>query len=266
MGINPRCHFGLLIAAWLVSSSTLYAWSEQGHRIVALAAQENLSENSKRRMSYILGKDATLVDVATWADEVVDERPETEAWHSITIPRGAKGIDLGRDCPLGDCITVKIRDCIGIVRLAIRPRSEIVDAFKMLVSLAADMHQPLLNGYPPADGKEDRIVVVEGTEMPLFDAWDGGLLGRLGSEEEILERVRKRIADADRDAWTKGTYRGWTWETHRLAADRVYPAIADRDGKIVLEGRTLDEASDVVVDQLAKSAVRLAHILEVVWP
>lgn len=264
--MRPRCKLGLVIAAWVVPTCALYGWSEQGHRIVALAAQENLSENSKRRMAYLLGKDVGLVEVATWADGIVEERPETEAWHSITIPPGATGIDLGRDCPLGDCITAKIRDCIGIVRLSIRPRSEIVDAFKMLVSLAADMHQPLLNGYPPAHGKEDRVVVLDGSEMPLFNAWEGGVIRALGSEEEVLERVRKRIANADKRAWTKGTYKAWTWETHRIAADRVYPSIGDGDGKIVLEGATLEEASEVVVDQLAKSAVRLAHILDVAWP
>ena len=264
--MRPRCKSGVLVAAGLVSSCALSGWSEQGHRIVALAAQENLSENSKRRMTYLLGKDAGLVDVATWADGIVEERPQTEAWHSITIPPGAKSIDLGRDCPLGDCITVKIRDCIGIVRLSIRPKSEIVDAFKMLVSLAADMHQPLLNGYPPAHAQEDRIVVLDGSEMPLFDAWEGGLIKLLGSEEEVLERVRKRIANADKRAWTKGTYKAWTWETHRIAADRVYPSIGDGESKIVLEGASLEEASEVVVDQLAKSAVRLAHMLDVAWP
>ena len=266
MKLRPRCQFGLLIAAWLLSSNALHGWSEQGHRIVAQAAQENLSENSKRRMAYLLGKDVGLVDVATWADGIVEERPETDAWHSITIPPGAKGIDFQRDCPLGDCITVKIRDCIGIVRLAIRPRAEIVDAFKMLVSLVADMHQPLRNGYPPAHGKDEKIVVLDGTEMPLFDAWDGGLIRLLGSEEEVLERVRQRIADADKTAWTKGTYKAWTWETHRIAADMIYPSIADGDGKIVLERTALAEASAAAVDQLAKSAVRLAHILEVTWP
>ena len=266
MEIHPHRRFGLMLAAWLVSGTVLYGWSDQGHRIVALAAQENLSENSKRRIAYLMGKGVTLADVSTWANEIVAERPDTEAWHSITVPPGAEHVDLRRDCPLGDCITVQIRNCIGIVRLSIRPRSEIVDAFKMLVSLAADMHQPLLNGYPPAHGKEDRIVLLDGVEMSLFDAWDGGLVARLGSEDEVLARVRRRIASADTAAWTQGTYKAWTWETHRIAAERVYPSIDDPAGKTTLQGVALEEASDVVVELLAKSAVRLTHMLEVAWP
>lgn len=236
-----------------------------GHRIVALAAQENLSANVKRRMTYLLGSDAKLVDAATWADEVARTRLETESWHSIAIPPGAEGVDLKRDCPLGDCITVKVRDCIGIVRLSIRPKSEIVDAFKLLVGLAADMHQPVLNGYPPAYGKEESVVVLDGQEMPLFQAWNQGLLNQLGSEEQVLQRVRRRIASADIDAWTRGTLKDWTWETHKVAVESVYPSVGD-SARTVLNRSAQEKAAAMVVDQLAKSAVRLAKMLDETWP
>ena len=258
-----RC--GPIVVTCVASVATLHGWSNQGHRVVALAAQENLSENAKKRVGYLLGKDATLVEVATWADDLIAERPETEAWHSITIPPDVEWIDLGRDCPLGDCITAKVRECIGVVRLAIKDRKEIVQAFKMLVGLAADMHQPLLNGYPPAQGKERSIVVLEGEEMPLFDAWDTGLLNLMGGEEQLLQRVRERIAAVDPETWRQGTYRAWTWETHRVATERVYPSVV-ASGKTILDGPSLQAASEIVIDQLAKSAIRLAYMLDLAWP
>ena len=257
---------GLALLASAVSVPPLVGWSAKGHRIVALAAQEQLSENSKRRIGYLLGKDVGLVDVAAWANDIVVDRPETEAWHSITLPADAQHVDLQRDCPLGDCVTAKLRECIGIVRLAIRPKSEIVESFKMLVNLAADMHQPMLNGYPPAQGKEESVVVLDNDDMPLFDAWESALLQRMGPEEEIAARVRQRIAQSDTETWKLGTYRDWTWETHRLAVDRVYPMIREPGGKTVLEGTVLSEASELLLDQLAKSAVRLAHVLDITWP
>lgn len=266
MGFWSRRRCVLLLAGWLLSACALFGWSEKGHRIAAKAAQQQLSQKSKQRMAYLLGQDVELPDVATWADQIIQERPETEAWHSITIPPGARGIDFGRDCPLGECLTVKVRDCVGIVRLSIRPKAEIVDAFRMLVSLAADMHQPMLNGYPPSHARDDSIVVLDGVEMPLFNAWESGLIDRLGSEEEVLERVIEKIASADTWAWTQGTFKAWTWETHRIATDQVYPSISNPAGKTVLAADDLDKASEVIVEQLAKSAVRLAHILEIVWP
>lgn len=258
-------HLAQIVVTCLAAAGTLCGWSDQGHRVVALAAQESLSENAKKRVGYLLGKDATLVEVATWANQQIAERPEIEAWHSITIPPNVDRVDLGRDCPLGDCITAKVRECIGVVRLSIKTRQEIVEAFKMLVGLAADMHQPLLNGYPPAQGKEQSIVVLDGVEMPLFDLWDKGLLSVMGSEEQVLERVRQRIAEGDHEAWRQGTYRTWTWETHQVARETVYPSVGESE-KTVLDATSLEAASEVVVDQLAKSAVRLAYMLDLAWP
>lgn len=253
------------MVAWLLACASAFGWSEQGHRIVALAAQEQLSENAKRRIGYLLGPDVRLVDVATWADEIMHERPETEAWHSITIPKGAEGVDLARDCPVGDCITVKVRDCIGIVRLAIRPKEESKEAFMMLVSLAADLHQPLLSGFPPEASNEDSKVVLHGKEMTLFEAWERGLLESLGAEEDVLTQVRQRILDADRDAWTQGTLRNWTWENHQIAATKVYPSVGDAS-RTVLEGEALESATEIVIERLAKSAVRLVAMLDDMWP
>ena len=262
--LAPR-RSAVLVAAWLLSCAAALGWNEQGHRIVALAAEEQLSANSKKRVGYLLGPEARLVDVAIWADEIKQARPETEAWHSITIPPGADGVDLARDCPVGDCITVKVRDCMGIVRLAIRPLEEAREAFKMLVSLAADLHQPLLGGFPPGQSKDDSVVVLNGKRMTLFEAWDGGLLASLGSEEEVLERVRQRILAADRDAWARGTPRDWTWENHQIAASKVYSAVGTAE-PTVIEGEALEAATEIVIERLAKAAVRLAVMLDDVWP
>ncbi len=256
----------LAFGAWMVCAPIASGWGPEGHRIVAMAAQELLNDNSLRRMGYLLGKDIALADVATWAIEIVEERPETEAWHSITIPPDAKGVVLSRDCPLGDCVTAKLRDCIGVVRLSIRPKSQIVESFKMLVSLVGDMHQPMLNGYPPAQGRENVRVLVDGQSMLLGEAWETGLIQWMGSAETVLERVRQRIAHADTESWRAGTYRDWTWETHRVAVEKVYPVIRDEEPETTLSGPALLETSELLVDQLAKSAVRLAYVLEIAWP
>lgn len=264
--MKPRAlrRYSLLVFAILAFTPTLEAWSEWGHRIVALVAQENLSDNAKRRVQFLLGRDPELAAIAHWADEIVQERPETEAWHSITIPPTADGMDLDRDCPLGDCITVKIRDCMGIVRLAVKPKGEIVDAFKMLINLAADLHQPLRNGYPPAHGKEEQKVVLADREMRFFEVWDSGLLEHIGAEA-LLERVRQRIASTDTRAWTEGTLNSWTWEAHRVAVEQLYPMVTS-GAKTVLDKPMVEASAEILVDQLAKAAVRLLHMLDDVWP
>ena len=152
-----------------------------------------------------------------------------------------------------------------IVRLAIKPRAEIVDAFKLLVGLAADMHQPLLNGYTPPHGKEESIVVLNGQEMSLLQAWDEKLLARTGTEEQVLQMVRERIASADVQSWKRGTLKDWTWETHRVAVEQIYPTAGEAE-KTALDASATDAASTLIVDQLAKSAVRLTKMLDDAWP
>ncbi len=253
------------VAAAALSASPLGAWGETGHRIVALAAQEVLTDRSKVRITYLLGRETELIDAAGAAHEMLSERPETEAWHSIAIPAEAEGVDLDRDCPQGECVTSKLRECIGIVRLAIRPRSEIVESFKLLVGLTAHLHQPLVSGHPPGDDKANAEVQLDGETMSLMEALDSGLLERLGSEEEVLDLVRQQVSTLDREQVTAGTYRDWTWETHRVALDRVYSLVTP-DEPNELDEAAREALSSIVVDQLAKAAIRMAHILTVVWP
>ena len=58
--------------------------------------------------------------------------------------------------------------------------------------------------------------------------------------------------------------RDWTWETHRVAVERVYPTVGE-EPRTVLDESSRSAASDLIVDQLAKSAVRLLKILEQTW-
>ncbi len=256
----------LTLPVWLLTQpSDLVGWSNQGHRIVALAATDSLSDNAKRRMSYLLGKEGALVDSAEFVNALAASRVETHSWQSIAIPPGVDGLSLRRDCPIGDCVTAKIREFIGILRLSIRPRSELVEAFQMIVGLAGDMHQPLLNGYPPMHGKESNQVVLGGKKMSLFDAWESELIQHLGSEEEAVQLVRQRIDTVNSEEWKSGTLNDWTWETHMVAVEKVYPTVKDK-GSTRIDPKPDGQAVTLLIDQLAKSAVRLAAILDDAWP
>ncbi len=257
---------GLLIAVLLLGGNSIAkGWSELGHRVVAQLAQENLSDNIIHRIGFLAGKGSQLIDFATWANAVVDERPETESWQAITVPPQARRVEYERDCPLGDCAPVKLRDCIGIVRLAIKPKTEQVDAFKMLIGLAGDLHQPLRAGYPPGQGGEEKPVMLNGRRLELFEAWESALLEGMGSEEEILERVRRRITSETKSAWAQGSLRDWTWETHQAAVRNAYDSLPQDESR-QLDKTYIERAEGVIEEQLAKASVRLAYLLADVWP
>ena len=240
------------------------AWGIETHRAIARVAEENLTDNAKRRVGYVLGRSAKLEDAAGWSDTIVAERPDTEAWHSITLPTGAEALNLRRDCPVGDCVTVKLRDYLGIVRLAYREKPKLIEGFKFLVDLAGDLNQPLNVGKPPSEGVEDRTVRFEGQTMSLYEAWDEGFLEE-ASTDDLAAKLRLQITHENKKRWSRGHIKSWTWETHQTALKHSYEELPG-EGAEELSPEYVARARAVCEEQLAKAAVRLAALINEVWP
>lgn len=251
----------MLLAA---AAPQAWGWNELVHRAVARVAHERLTPEAERRHRLLMGVGSKLEDVAGWADQIIEERPETEAWHSITIPPDATEIDLDRDCPVGDCSPVKVRECVGIVRLAFKTKPEIIEAFQFLVSLTVDLHHPLNAGYPPGGGGDVVPVVLEGRDMRLRHAWDGPILGDDDDVDALADRIRSHITSENAREWSRGTLKDWTWETHLTAVRVAYGGLPQGSPK-KLDEAYIRQARTAAEIQLAKAAVRLAALLNETW-
>ena len=240
-----------------------FAWDEEIHRVVARVAQERLSPEAQRRHRFLMGVGSKLEDVAFWADQIIEERPETEAWHSITIPPVATEIDLDRDCPVGDCSPVKVREYLGIVRLAFKDKPQLIEAFKFLINLATDMHQPLNAGYPPGSGGDAVLVVFEGRTMRLRQFWNGEIF-RDQDTDALADRIRELITPERVREWSRGTIRDWAWDTHLSAMRVAYGGLPTGDPK-QLDEQYVSHARASAEMQLAKAAVRVAALLNDAW-
>lgn len=262
--MSLRALLGLVAVLSLLVPGPILAWDETGHRAIARVAEENLGEAALKRYQYYVPSGQKLEDISYWAQSLFHERPETEAWHSITLPPDATGVDLQRDCPLGDCVTVKIREAEGIVRLAHKPRAEVADYAKFLVHLVGDLHQPLNVGYPPGEGVSDPLVVYKGVEMPLSRFWDEFLFEGV-SVDELADRIRRLITPATLRQWQSGTLKDWTWDTHLVAVRVAYGSLPSGTPRR-LDAAYINTARSAAEEQLAKAAVRLAATLDRVWP
>ena len=96
----------LTAASWLsvaiaVAPPLAFAWGHEGHQIVALIAEKNMTPAALARAQAILGG-ASLEDVASWADDYRRDHPETGPWHYIDIPLADSRIDMAgwwrREC------------------------------------------------------------------------------------------------------------------------------------------------------------------------
>lgn len=242
------------------------AWGPEGHEVIARIADVRLPDHIRRNMKYLFRDETTLQSIAAWADEIRVERPYTTPWHYINIPPSAEGVDWKPDCPEGNCITVKIREFAGIVRLAIKTREERQEALQFLVHLVGDLHQPLNAGFLQDHGGNDTTVTFGGEEMTLHEFWDGALIGHKSeSTEDLANRLSAEITPEQEHQWRKGNSRDWTWESHEVAARNAYANLPAGTPKQI-DQEYAARARRVTEEQLMKAGIRLVRILEDVWP
>jgi hypothetical protein len=257
---------GLLACLLLAGSATpSQAWGPDGHWIVGKIAEEHMSPNAARRLRILFGGDVSLADLANWADEIKEERPETLPWHYTNIPPEATDLDMKRDCPNDECITAQIRRLEGIVRLGMRTSEERQEALKFLVHFAGDLHQPLHAGYGSDRGGLDVPVVFGGRQSDLHAFWDSTSVGLISDDKAaIAARLARSVTPAQKKEWQQGGLRHWTWESHLLAVRVVYAGLPLGNPK-QLDEDYARKAASVAEEQLAKAGIRLAKLLDDVW-
>ena len=264
--LTARGHACAFLATLLLAGAVpAWSWGPAGHRITAQIAEKRLNPQTRRRLELLAGKGSTLASLANWADDIREERPETVRWHYINIPPDATELDPDRDCPNADCITVKAREFLGIVRLGLKSQEERLDALRFLIHLMGDLHQPLHAGFAHDRGGNDIPIVFHGEESNLHKLWDSDLLGKHISDEDLFAaQLLSEIRPQDEKRWSRGHLKEWTWESRQLALEAVY------DGLPAEEPKTIDDAYSrrawkVAKEQLAKGGIRLAVIMNEIW-
>jgi hypothetical protein len=258
-----------------------------------------------RRYCGDSGLDA-LADSSTWADDERSVDPRTAGWHFIDIPRGVPKGDTAQYCPeSGGCVTKAISDQLTILRdPKANPQSK-ADALRYLIHFVGDLHQPLHattnddrggNCVPVAffDQATDQTNARREDYRPnLHGVWDTSIIERwahrrspqqLASELETKFKPQMAVwasQQVDIDAWA--------WESHELAERVVYGDLPTKvaiekpqpvntcadDDHISMRMLKLHEqigdgyesvAEAAVQEQLAKAGVRLAVVLNSLWP
>jgi len=122
------------------------AWGADGHKIVALLADAQLTPSARKQVDRLLALEpgATLASISTWADE--HRNPATAAWHYVNFPRGDCNYQPERDCPDGKCVVAAIDRQVEVLRTNGDDEKRL-NALKYVVHFIGDIHQPLHAGY-----------------------------------------------------------------------------------------------------------------------
>lgn len=77
----------LAFAVLTYMPNSCLAWGELGHRVVADIASRNLTKQAAADVQNLLGGDiGKMIELAPWADTIIEDRPETYPWHMVQIP------------------------------------------------------------------------------------------------------------------------------------------------------------------------------------
>lgn len=251
---------GALLAASGSGTRPALRWGPLGHRIVAEVAMSRLSPGVADETRRLLGG-KTLADVASWADEIRRDQPETAPWHYVNIEVTDSAYDAARDCKADACIVAALTSEISILSDHARSDADRATALKWVVHLVGDIHQPLHAGERGDRGGNDVRVTFNGKSTTLHALWDSGLLLSYGqSDGEMVREIEDDIAHrSDIEALAATTPEQWANRSHNVARDFVYRSLP---ASLEITPEYAAAARPIIRERLLRAGIRLAAVVE----
>ncbi len=249
-----------VICLW--SARPVFAWGPQGHRVIAVIAQSNLTPQGREKINALLGPYNSLAAISSWADDTRPDYAETGPWHYIDIPIEANSIDMAAECPQSNCVIGQIEKFEGVLKDAHASEADRRVALEFLVHFVGDLHQPLHAVDNDDKGGNLVQVVFFGQPSNLHSVWDSGILNHVEPYgNKLAEELGRGITPAEREQWGKGSVEDWALESHRLAREVAYKNLPPGPPPLALGQAYVDATAPAVKVQLEKAGIRLAKIL-----
>lgn len=241
-----NCLAGIVI---LGASFPAHAWGTEGHQVIALIAEQELTPAARAEVDRLLALEpgATMASVSTWADE--HRTPQTAAWHYVNFPRGDCSYDAERECPNGQCVVAAIEWQAKVLG-SNAPDEQRLKALKYLVHFVGDVHQPLHAGY--LDDKGGNIYQLQAfmRGSNLHAVWDTGLIKYLNEDAKAMAT---RL--------TKGPQTGaWTPVHAAEESCRIVATSSFYPGRLV-DGDYIGQFTPVMEARLRMAGGRLAEMV-----
>jgi hypothetical protein len=270
---------GLVLVLLALAARPAWAWGEKGHVIIDAIADRHLTEQARAGIREILG-DRSIADgrLASWADEIKRSAhyrriyPHNDRWHFVDIPFAAHSFDPERDCWHHNCVVQQLPRFVRILADKNSDPEKRKEALLFVLHLVGDLHQPLHCAERNGD-HGGTLLTVEyprhtDEELSLHFVWDENLVNAGIERRDLREYARDLDADITPEqisSWSKGHYRDWAWETHRVAVQSAYRDADGRElpasGTVILDRDYVRKNKEVVREQLRKAGIRLAKVL-----
>ena len=282
----------ICLSLLLGASKPALSWGNDGHKTIALIAQQCLTQSTKNQVAAMLAADTDpltphdIASEATWADKYrdMDNRTkhyvQTQNWHFTDIeidnpdltaacfgrnPLPAR--TLASNGPAEACAVDKIEQFQAELAATNTDAEERLFALKFLLHFVGDLHQPLHSSDHNDRGGNDIKVIVDGfphkARDELHGFWDTQFVDAIGAPPAALaKQLLAQITPADASEWAAGSPDDWAMEAYRVAKADVYgsPPLS-KDQTQHLDTNYVDTAEVDVRLQLSRAGIRLAHML-----
>ena len=280
--------FPLLLAA----PQDALSWGDDGHKAIALIAQQCLTPEVKARVAAMLAADTDnltkhdIASEATWADKYRDENNrqdhylQTQNWHFTDIEIDHPNLSqacfgrqplspgtLASNGPAQACAVDKIEQFQVELAAANTDAEERLFALKFLLHFVGDLHQPLHSSDDHDRGGNAVKVIVDGfpheSNDELHGFWDTQFVDAIATPPTALaQNLLAQITPEDASSWAKGTPDDWAMETFTVSrADAYGTPPLSKDQVQHLDANYVDTAEVDVRLQLSRAGIRLAALL-----
>lgn len=242
----------------LLLPRTGLAWGPQGHRIVAIIADQLLRRSDPAIEAKIVAllktdKDngltkTDIADEATWADVLREKSEEARdamaLWHSTRLK--ADGADIASACfghtplpagypashgPRRNCSVDKVLQFEAELRNPETSSFERIAAVRFLLNLVGDLHDPL---YAIDEGDQGGfcVAIEVGSKPPvrLSNYWQEALVGAAAGPDAAkgAARLLATVGTAELGDWPRGHPEAWAQETYGIAKSVTYGFAAEQ--------------------------------------
>ncbi len=235
------------------------AWGRTGHYITGEIAQRYLTDEAAQHVERILG-DTSLSVATVWMDQVRSrsEYNHTRDWHWVTIPDG-KTYEEAEKNPNGDVVEALERKIAKLKAGGLSEKEE-RDAFRMVIHMIGDMHQPLHVGTGEDRGGNDVRVEWRGRNSNLHRVWDTDMIESWGLTATEFTEALDIITPQTVEEWQSTGVRDWAMESVQYR-DSIY-ALPEGNR---LEWEYRNENFHIVEKRLLQAGVRMAGVINAIY-
>jgi hypothetical protein len=276
----------------LAASQQALSWGDDGHKAIALIAQQCLTPTAKNQVKAMLAADTDpltqhdIASEATWADKYrdMDNRTkhydQTQNWHFTDIEIDKPDLTtacFGRDpLPAGTlasngpakaCAVDKIEQFETELAAPSTDAEERLFALKFILHFVGDIHQPLHSSDNHDRGGNSVKVIVDGfphkSRDELHGFWDTQFVDAIAAPPAALaKQLLAQITPADASMWAAGSPEDWAMEAFNIARADTYGVPPLRQDSVQhLDASYVDTAEMDVSLQLSRAGIRLAYVL-----